>query len=267
MAAQSGKFRMEFNWVFILVSCVLAYVVSAVGMVILFFFKQTVVTRILAAIVIAVAVCSVHYTGMLSAKYYFWADGPEEGREWIKVNTQIVSLASAFLALCLSAIENTYARQRLQNLRAMSRRVLQNANQKTLKNLENCQEIQGAADNDVHLHKMLEEAAQGAPQREQTPMEKAMAGRGDQYLVGKGVLSPTVMSDQDPIDAQNPFRLLSANADTQGELPASENMNALLEEEDCNVPDEEEDMEAALPLRVHQTVHTTAAGGGELQMG
>uniref|UniRef100_A0A0G4FZV3 MHYT domain-containing protein n=1 Tax=Chromera velia CCMP2878 TaxID=1169474 RepID=A0A0G4FZV3_9ALVE len=239
MAAQGGKFRMEFHWVFILVSCVLAYVVSAVGMVILFFFKQTVLTRILAACVIAVAVCSVHYTGMLSAKYYFWADGPEEGGVWIKVNTQIVSLSSAFLALCLSAIENTYARQRLQNLRSLSRRVLEEANTKTLKSLKTDHRMQRASIADCTLHKMLEDAGKNAPSREIAPIAPANLeeGRGTQYIVGRPSLESRPIREVEGGDGEAPERVAEAagGEERRSMIPVTDTGE---DEEECNVEED-----------------------------
>jgi len=77
MWAQSGKFNIHWNGGIIFASVLLALVVVYVGLKILFTQRivDSVQNQMLTAVVIGLAVCSVHYTGMQSATYTYKASG------------------------------------------------------------------------------------------------------------------------------------------------------------------------------------------------
>uniref|UniRef100_A0A0G4I9V8 MHYT domain-containing protein n=1 Tax=Chromera velia CCMP2878 TaxID=1169474 RepID=A0A0G4I9V8_9ALVE len=69
MAAMNGRFEMTYDIGLVALSCALAYIVSAVGFAILLFLPSVFWVQLLASFVIALAVCSVHYTGSVAVAY------------------------------------------------------------------------------------------------------------------------------------------------------------------------------------------------------
>uniref|UniRef100_A0A0G4IBX5 MHYT domain-containing protein n=1 Tax=Chromera velia CCMP2878 TaxID=1169474 RepID=A0A0G4IBX5_9ALVE len=164
MMAMNGKFNMVYDVGLVAVSCVLAYVVSAVGLAILLFLPSVFWVQLLASFVIALAVCSVHYTGSLAVTYTYrpnvdWGAGRHSGM-WTLIQASSVSDIVSVLALVLAVIDSVYWKQRIKAVYYFSDQLMRGQTREQLEKLKKDKQYQKAAVQDQNLHDVLHQALQ-----------------------------------------------------------------------------------------------------------
>jgi len=108
MMAMYGPYYIEFNGGFVFASAVIAFVASAAGLFIVIqiaYVGQTwfsIVMRVVASIIISIAVNAMHYTGMVGATYVFTGDKTLNLNEYIGANIPIPALIVCVVAVAFS---------------------------------------------------------------------------------------------------------------------------------------------------------------------
>lgn len=111
MVAMYGPYYVVWNPAYVVVSALLALVASAAG---LFIVVQcayvgaswfSLLLRAIAALVVGLAVNSVHYTGMLAATYHFTGDFTDNHMHGLGINMDLSALVVMMAALALTVTQ------------------------------------------------------------------------------------------------------------------------------------------------------------------
>jgi len=113
MISQSGYFTSEYKVGIVALSAVIAFIAATAGLFILMFFPANIFARMASAVVIAVAVNAMHYTGMQAATYYAstkFHTVLEDGS--YTINALLVTSLTIFVILLLHLVRAQYGQLR-----------------------------------------------------------------------------------------------------------------------------------------------------------
>lgn len=109
MLSQTGPVAMELHADFVVASVIVAIVASHAGLFIIIAFPDSLIVRLASAIVIALAVGGMHYTGMAAAEYTVKEKAAARFRsECVIIDGNQVALASLVLDIFVCAVCNNY---------------------------------------------------------------------------------------------------------------------------------------------------------------
>eukprot|EP00440_Ansanella_granifera_P018863 gb/GFBE01020495.1/.p1 GENE.gb/GFBE01020495.1/~~gb/GFBE01020495.1/.p1 ORF type:complete len:837 (+),score=124.53 gb/GFBE01020495.1/:1-2511(+) len=121
MLSQRGEFEMVYNPFVIIASVIIAVLVCASGLTILLFFPDKTIYRLLAAVIIGLAVSAVHYTGMFSAVYIAHPNGIEWGTRAVSISSDAIVIAVLFVDVALMASNAFY----VEVIQVMDKKILE----------------------------------------------------------------------------------------------------------------------------------------------